>query len=312
MRPRTRTRPADYRRIFESLPLGLMVWHLEDPEDPTTLRLLSMNEAAAQATGVSPRLILGKRMSEAFPEAGPRGIAAELAGVAAAGAARDLGEVAYGDARSSDGIYTVFAFPLADHRVAVAFENVTRRKLAELARDRREGLASLAYRLLETCNASVTATAAYTGCLDAICQYARWPLGHVLLRGANDDALRSARLWCAEDRVRFKAFCQLSESLAFKRGVGLPGRVWESGRPSWIIDVGADDNFPRARLLPDCGLKGACGFPVLCEGDVVGVLEFFSPEARVPDPDLLQLMEAAGRQLGHVVRRHGESAPAAS
>jgi GAF domain-containing protein len=67
--------------------------------------------------------------------------------------------------------------------------------------------------------------------------------------------------------------------------------------------VGADANFPRARLLPDVGLKGAFGVPVLADREVVGVLEFFSPDARVPDPELMRVMEGVGRQLGFVLKR---------
>lgn len=302
-RKRPRSPAALYRRIFESLPLGLFAWQLEDPADPESLRLLASNAAAAEATGVPVELVIGKTITEAFPQAVPRGIAAELAQVAVTGQPRNLGEIVYGDARSTEGSYTVFAFPLPDRCVGVAFENVTRRELAEVTRDRREGLASLAYRALEACNALPSAVEAYRACLGVICDYAGWPVGHALVRAPGEAELRSAKLWHVEDGARFAAFRELSESLGFRKGVGLPGRVWDSRKPCWIIDVAADDNFPRAKLLPDIGLKGACGFPVIADDDVVAVLEFFSPESRVPDPDLLHVLEVLGRQLGFVVRR---------
>ena len=86
-----------HRRIFETLPLGLMVWHLETPDDPGTLRLLALDTAGSEA----------------------------LAEVALSGHPRDLGEMVYGDARISEGVHSIFAFPLPDRSVGVAFENVT-------------------------------------------------------------------------------------------------------------------------------------------------------------------------------------------
>src|SRR3990172_11023255 len=100
------------------------------------------------------------------------------------------------------------------------------------------------------------------------------------------------------DPERFAEFREVSESLHFAKGVGLRGRVWATARLWWVIDAGADRNFPRAALLPNLGLKGAVGFPVLVSGEVLAVLEFFSAESRVPDHDLLGVLQALGQQLG--------------
>jgi hypothetical protein len=42
-------------------------------------------------------------------------------------------------------------------------------------------------------------------------------------------------------------FRSLTERTTFNRGEGLPGRVWASGEPAWIVDVVADARFTRAR-----------------------------------------------------------------
>jgi signal transduction protein with GAF and PtsI domain len=78
--------------------------------------------------------------------------------------------------------------------------------------------------------------------------------------------------------------------MTFWRGVGLPGRVWESASPAWIPDVVADTNFPRAPIAAREGLHAAFGFPILLRGQVFGVLEFFSREIREPDEHLLPML----------------------
>jgi len=137
-----------------------------------------------------------------------------------------------------------------------------------------------------------------------VCRSTGWPLGHVLLRGA-DGALSSARIWhCDRDQAeRFATFRRASEEMAFPADVGLPGRVLASGRPLWIADVSRESNFPRARLVRDLPVRGALAFPVLLRGQVLAVLEFFTPRPAEPDAPLLEAMDAVGTQLARVIER---------
>jgi signal transduction histidine kinase/CheY-like chemotaxis protein len=98
-------------------------------------------------------------------------------------------------------------------------------------------------------------------------------------------------------------FDQLSQNTAFKKGHGLPGRVWESGKPFWIDNVVEDPNFPRAAVALREGLRGAFGFPVLVGDDVWGVLEFLSSEIREPDAELMNLAAGIGGQIGQFTQR---------
>jgi PAS domain S-box-containing protein len=98
-------------------------------------------------------------------------------------------------------------------------------------------------------------------------------------------------------------FDAATRAAAFAPGIGLPGRVWQSGRPAWIEDVTRDANFPRAPVAARAGLHGAFGFPIVLGGSVLGMLEFFSREIREPDPDLLELLATIGSQIGQFVER---------
>src|SRR6185437_8860595 len=98
-------------------------------------------------------------------------------------------------------------------------------------------------------------------------------------------------------------FRKATEAADFLPGLGLPGRVQQTGEPAWLVDVACDDNFPRNRPAASCGLKAACGFPVLVGREVVAVLEFYAETVLEPDETLLHLMAQIGTQLGRVIER---------
>ena len=56
--------------------------------------------------------------------------------------------------------------------------------------------------------------------------------------------------------------------------------------------------FPRAKMAARDGLRAAFGFPLVMDGEIRGVMEFFSRQFRPPDPALLELLGAIGSQIG--------------
>jgi PAS domain S-box-containing protein len=88
------------------------------------------------------------------------------------------------------------------------------------------------------------------------------------------------------------------------RGVGLPGRVWASGEPAWIFDVGDDSNLPRRAAVQAAGLRSAFCFPIVGpQAGFAGAVEFFTRERVEPDERLLDTMASLGRRMGHAVDR---------
>ncbi len=93
-------------------------------------------------------------------------------------------------------------------------------------------------------------------------------------------------------------FSTASRHRRFGAGVGIPGRVWESGEPVWIPDVVGDANFARASLALENGLRSAVAFPITTGAGVWGVAEMFSSEVLEENADVLAIVTAMGRQLG--------------
>jgi len=138
--------------------------------------------------------------------------------------------------------------------------------------------------------------------LEAICTALDWEHGALWTIDRQADVLRCVEIWTSPS-VDLEGFKAVSRASAFGRGVGLPGRVWATGRPAWIPDVVNDTNFPRAPVAAREGLHGAFGFPILLRGEVLSVMEFFSRENRPPDDDLLSMLTSIGNQIGLFVDR---------
>ncbi len=175
-------------------------------------------------------------------------------------------------------------------------------------RNRAERHRAAGYAVATILNESGTLQEATPRILRAICECLDFDLGAVWTVDPESAALRCVELWHGPG-IRTDQFSALSRVRTFAAGIGLPGRVWSSAKPAWIEDVVRDDNFPRAAAAAREGLHGAFGFPILVEGEVLGVIEFFSREIRKPDDKLLQWLGTVGHQIGqYIERRQAEDA----
>ena len=99
----------------------------------------------------------------------------------------------------------------------------------------------------------------------------------------------------------------LTKQTQLAPGIGLPGRVWTTQQPAWIVDVGSDPNFPRGPGASLAGLRSGFAFPVQSARGALGVIEMFASHVHEPDQALLQTMTSLGSQLGQLIeRRRGE------
>lgn len=119
-----------YTDIVNSIPIGLMIWRLDDLADARSLRLTAANPAASVLLNVEVAGLIGETLLDAFPRLSEETVAL-YADVVRTGKAMDAGEIHYWDARLAPNYWAVKAFPLPDRMLGLAFENITRRKRAE-------------------------------------------------------------------------------------------------------------------------------------------------------------------------------------
>jgi len=138
--------------------------------------------------------------------------------------------------------------------------------------------------------------------LRAVCTTFGWQTGALWTVEPDLDQLQCVSVWHVS-ALSVPDFEDATRNRTFARGVGMPGRVWASGQPSWIPDLAVDGNFPRAQSAVRRGLHSCLGFPIAVGGSVVGVMEFFSREIRQPDQNLLEMLGALGSQIGQFTER---------
>ena len=146
----------------------------------------------------------------------------------------------------------------------------------------------------------------YPRVLAAVGEALSWDFGAIWVATPGRDGLACLATWSADDfeAVEFDATTRI---IRFHSGIGLPGRVWETGEPAWLTDLPNATNFPRATVATAAGLNAAFGFPLSSPGGTIGVMEFFTRHPRTPDDGLLETMAALGSQIGQVVvRRRAE------
>lgn len=179
--------------------------------------------------------------------------------------------------------------PIKDDRGRISNVLVVSRDISE--RKRAANRLEAQYNVTRILSESASVEEAAPRILQAVCESAGWSVGEMWRVDPGADVLRFAAMWSATP----KAFAEMkkeAETMTLERRVGLPGRIWAKAEPMWVKDVG--DMHP---------LHGAFGVPILQNGAVAAVMNFYAKEIRGPDADLLAMMDALANQIGQFILR---------
>jgi hypothetical protein len=138
--------------------------------------------------------------------------------------------------------------------------------------------------------------------LKGICQTLAWDWGEIWVMDKSENILRCLDIWY-ESGSEFKQLEEITRKITFAPGIGLPGRILSKFQPIWLTDICNDQNFLRADIASQLGLKTAFGFPIHGGNTNIGVMVFFSKNMQLENADLLEGMMSIGNQIGQFIKR---------
>jgi diguanylate cyclase (GGDEF)-like protein/PAS domain S-box-containing protein len=170
------------------------------------------------------------------------------------------------------------------------------------ARKRDEQLLALEHAVTRTLAEADTAAAGLKAVLRTVCETEGWELGRYFAADDKAGVVRFGEAWGVPDG-EIERFIETSRTLTYASGIGLAGRVWQSGEPLWVADVNQDARVSAAGRARESGIRGAFVFPLVFGGRTIGVVIFNSRAVREPEERLLRAIHVIGSQIGQFLQR---------
>lgn len=139
--------------------------------------------------------------------------------------------------------------------------------------------------------------------VDTICEYTKWPVGHVYIFAAERNALVSSGVWYLADPKKCAQFKAASDALELAPHEGFVGEVFADSTPMWLLDVADSSVYTRKDAAASAGIKAAFAFPIFVGRKAVAVMEYYAFDSTIPDEAFLSVMANIGKQLGQTIER---------
>jgi hypothetical protein len=111
-----------YSEIVNQMQSPVAVFHVEDINNPSPLRLIAFNSGAAKTTGMYAKNAVGKSIDEAYPEIVGRDVEKNMLEVIRSGRAKNLGNFQHSDGQALGGAISITAFPFSGNCVGLVFK----------------------------------------------------------------------------------------------------------------------------------------------------------------------------------------------
>ncbi len=171
------------------------------------------------------------------------------------------------------------------------------------ARKRLEQRATMENAVAKTITESAEETNIAKKLLENIGSTFHWQLGDIWMENKATNQLELFEIW-SQPGYDLSSLESKIRSLKFKKGEGLPGEVWKSGKPKWIASINEVKTFIRAPESKAAKLDTAFAFPLIVGQTTVGVAEFFTDsKSEKLNNELVEVFLSIGATLGQFIRQ---------
>lgn len=265
--------------------------------------IVSVSKSIERVFGYSPDELSGQSVTVLMPQPHRDAHADYMANYRRTGVTSILGQTREMEAVRKDG--SVFPIEISVSRVDVPGEELPLftgiiHDISE--RHRAEAELRLLQELSLAVGEATDLQTALMMTLQRICEVTGWEYGEAWVPDPSGDVMVDAPVWfsCGPQHDRFQ---EITRGLTFKKGVGLPGRVWKTGRSEWLDDLTDTRLFLRAKAARQVGFRSGVALPILSESEVVAVVAFYMHERHMADERRLNLVSAAIAPLGPAIQR---------
>ncbi len=159
-------------------------------------------------------------------------------------------------------------------------------------------------------NGAENAKTAIEACLDTLCDFTGWPLGHAYLAesmaGTELVSLGQWRCegqWRDEDSARFAKLMAATQAGPVIRGEGIVGRVWQTKEPELVLAISPKGAGRRLEAARQAGLRAAFVLPIVVDDKVAAILELFTSDTQSVGDFESEAVVRSAAVLGPVIKR---------
>jgi diguanylate cyclase (GGDEF)-like protein/PAS domain S-box-containing protein len=149
---------------------------------------------------------------------------------------------------------------------------------------------------------SSTVEGGISALVPALAQALGFEIGAAWTLDPSGQRLRTQAIW-RFSATTAPAFVGLTREFGFARGVGLPGRVWETGEVQCSDDLASESTCPRRSVAASDGVHSAVALPIRIGAEFVGVVELLSTWNRGIEKELVQLFADMGSEVSERLAR---------